>query len=63
MTDVEPRFKPVFRVAIKRKLNDLYQEGRDEMLKKISVIKPTVTVDFWTGRDGHSLHEIKIQSR
>ena len=51
MTDVELRFKPVSRVAIKRELNDLYQEGRDEMLKEISAIsfKPTVTVDFWTG--------------
>uniref|UniRef100_A0A1X7VB64 Uncharacterized protein n=1 Tax=Amphimedon queenslandica TaxID=400682 RepID=A0A1X7VB64_AMPQE len=49
--DVEPRFKPVSRVAIKGKLSNLY-EDRQQLTQKLSNIsfKPTVTLDFWTGR-------------
>ena len=47
MTDVEPRFQHVSQVAVKKKL---------EVLKELATIsfKPSVTLDFWTGRDGRS---------
>ena len=56
MGDVEPRFQPASRVAIKQTLEVLYQEERDHMLKEVaaSSFKPSVTLDFWTGRDGRS---------
>ena len=56
MSDVEPRFQPVSRVAVKKKLNILHEEERDTMLKEIAELsfKPSVTLDFWTGRDGRS---------
>ena len=57
MNDVEPRFTPVSRVAVKRKLNTLYTEERSSFFSDLSSIsprKPSVTVDFWTGCDGRS---------
>ena len=56
MTDVEPRFQHVSRVAVKKKLEVLYEEEMDQMLKELATIsfKPSVTLDFWTGRDGRS---------
>ena len=56
MKDVEPRFRPVSRNGIKRKLSDLYQQEYSALLNEVKVIalKPTVTLDFWTGRDGRS---------
>lgn len=56
MSDVEPQFQPVSRVAVKKKLNILHEEERDTMLKEIADLsfKPSVTLDFWTGRDGRS---------
>ena len=56
MSDVEPRFQPVSRVAVKKKLNILHEEERDSKLKEIADLsfKPSVTLDFWTGRDGRS---------
>ncbi len=54
MADVEPRFTPISRVSVKRKLSDLYSQDREVFLKEISTLrpKPTVTADFWTARDG-----------
>ena len=56
MTDVEPRFAPVSRVSVKRKLNELYTQDRQVFLGNITTLKPkpTVTADFWMGRDGRS---------
>ena len=56
LCDVEPRFKPVSRVAVKRKLSTLYDEDRQQLKQKLSNIsfKPSVTLDFWTGRGGRS---------
>ena len=55
--DVEPRLTPVSRISVKRKIDELYAEEQDSFLSNISSIflrKPSVTVDFWTARDGHS---------
>lgn len=54
--DIEPRFKPVSRVAIKRKLDCLYDEDRQQLAMEVSEInhRPSVTVDFWSGRDNRS---------
>ena len=56
MADVEPRFTPISRVSVKRKLNDLYTHDKELFLKEISALrpKPTVTADFWTARDGRN---------
>ena len=52
MSDVEPRFEPVSRIAVKKKLNILHEEERDKKLKEIADLsfKPYVTLNFWTGR-------------
>lgn len=54
--DVKPRFKPVSRVAVKRKLSILYDEDRQQLQKNISKVSFNLTVmlDFWTGHDGRS---------
>ena len=56
MKDVEPRFSPVSRVSVKRKLDELYSKGRGDLIESITSLplKPSVTVDFWSGRDGQS---------
>ena len=55
--DIEPRFTPVSRVIVKRKLGELYTNKRYVLLSKIfsmSPCKPSVTVDFWSGCDSRS---------
>ena len=56
MRDVEPRFRRVSRVSVRRKLNSLFEDGcqrlNEEILK--TDFKPSVTLDFWTGRDSRS---------
>ena len=56
LQDVEPRFRPVSRVSVKRKLYSLFENGRQQLNKEILEIdfKPSVTLDFWTGRDSRS---------
>ena len=55
MKDVEPRFRSVSRMAVKRKLNELYQQEQSSLLHEVNIVcKPTVTLDFWTGHDGRS---------
>ena len=46
--DIEPRFKPVSRVAVKRKLSILYDEDRQQLQRNMSKVSfnPTVTLDF-----------------
>ena len=62
LCDVEPRFKPVSRVVVKRKLSTLYDKDRQQLKQKLSNIsfKPSVTLDFWTGRGGRSFNSIKL---
>ena len=52
--DVKPLFKPVSRVAVKRKLSTLYDEDQQQLQRNMSKVSfnPTVTLDFWTGRGG-----------
>ena len=38
MSDVEPKFQPVSRVAVKKKLDLLYEEEKDQMLMEITNI-------------------------
>ena len=54
--DVEPRFRPVSRVSVKRKLYSLFENGHQQLNKEILEIdfKPSVTLDFWMGRDSRS---------
>jgi hypothetical protein len=54
MRDVEPQFKNVSRKSIGSKICALSQETKSCLMKDISAIatlglKPSVTVDFWTG--------------
>ena len=53
---VEPRFENVSRVAVTSKLDELYEEEKQQLLAQISCcdVKPSVTVDFWTGCNGKS---------
>ena len=55
--DIEPRFTPVSRVTVKRMLGELYANKRDVLLSNIvsiSLCKPSVTADFWSGCDSRS---------
>ncbi|XP_011404500.1 PREDICTED: zinc finger BED domain-containing protein RICESLEEPER 3-like [Amphimedon queenslandica] len=54
--DIEPRFTPVSRVAVKRKIDELYKRERENLMSEIAAMscKPSVTIDFWTGCDGRS---------
>lgn len=59
MRDVEPRFKSVSRVSVGSKISALLRETKSDLLKEISIIashglRPSITMDFWTGRDGRS---------
>ena len=55
MKDGEPKFRSSSRIAVKRKLNELYQQERSSLLHEVNIVcKPTVTLDFWTGSDDHS---------
>jgi hypothetical protein len=69
MKDTEPKFHSVSRVTVKRKLNELYQQERSSLLQEVHVLcKPTVTLDFWTGRDGRSfmgctVHYINLKEK
>ena len=68
--DVKPRFKPVSRVAVKRKLSILNDEDGQQLQKNMSKVSfnPTVMLDFWTGHGGqsfmgctvHFVHEGKL---
>ena len=59
MKDVEQRFNCVSRSAVGSRIKELSEQTKSRLLNEISVIlrvglKPTVTVDFWSGRDNHS---------
>ena len=59
MREVEPQFKGVSRRSVGSKISALSEETKLSLLKEISAIarhglKPSVTVDFWTGRDNRS---------
>ena len=59
MKDVEPRFNHVSRNAVGSRIKELSEQAKSRLLNEISVIsrfglKPTVTVDFWSGRDNRS---------
>ena len=56
MTDVELGFAPVSRVSVKRKLSEFYTPDCQVFLDNITTLRtePTVTANFWMGRDGKS---------
>ena len=56
MKDVEPRFKNASRRSVDTKISALATQKRSHLLKELVAIakhglKPSVTLDFWTGRD------------
>ena len=56
MADVEPKFSHVSRVAVVSKLDKIYETEKGLLLNEISSsrVTPSVTLDFWTGRDNRS---------
>lgn len=38
MKDVEPRFRSASRIAVKRKLNELYQQERSSLLHEVNIV-------------------------
>ena len=56
MADVEPKFSHVSRVAVVSKLDKIYENEKMLLFKEISLscITPSVTLNFWTGRDNRS---------
>ena len=73
MRDVEPKFKHTSRVAVSTRLDALYEEEKRKLLvelDKLANVKPSLTVDFWTGCNAksymgatvHYIHESKLKS-
>uniref|UniRef100_A0A1X7UAK8 Uncharacterized protein n=1 Tax=Amphimedon queenslandica TaxID=400682 RepID=A0A1X7UAK8_AMPQE len=59
MKDVEPRFKNASRRSVNTKISALATQTRSHFLKELAAIakhglQPSVTLDFWTGRDSQS---------
>lgn len=51
MKDVEPKFDHSSRITVSLRLDELYKQEKKSLLNdlKESGIKPSMTVDFWTG--------------
>ena len=73
MRDVEPKFDHTSRVAVSTRLDALYEEEKRKLLvelDKLANVKPSLTVDFWTGCNAksymgatvHYIHESKLKS-
>ena len=73
MKDIEPKFEHTSRVAVSTRLDALYEQEKRELLvelDKLANVKPSLTIDFWTGCNSksymgatiHYIYESKLKS-